>query len=535
MAHKKPQKPEDHPIDKLFRDSLENRDFPYDEKYWTEAEKTLADFNAKAGKRRGGKWLFGGIAITIVATLITIFIVKSNKQQEETSQITKNTIQQQDLSKNIDDQTIQKEQNDKSNEVSKSVQQIKHKDAPVLRDEMRKKLREKRDHKLKEAKQEAKNNSDNSRNKSVNQSNNPVNTQAGNIGNSSINPQNNANKQNVQPDNNDSHASTGLNQQDKSNTEASGKAGGEEKTTVTDNSNQTTTNDQQEQHKTGEKGGNTEVNPDLNQPEQTTNGANELNNKVETPVNIQDSVNQNNISNGQNNPNKPSQFKTRKSTLGLQWHIGLQGGVYHTSPQFKDVWNYSNVHIYPDPNTLFPAGEVSFGMMLPKVPFTLSSGIGLITMQDKSTYQINILNIDTTYDYITDTSGLVTDSIPLLDSSYATYYNETPNKLTYVQIPLLIGYEWTRQSWHIGIATGPVIGLKLGDSGIYETLVPTTYYDRVTWYWKAEPQVSYSFNEHWRLALQGNLQWQLSNTYLDSQIDLKFGLQGLQIGVQYDF
>ena len=55
------------PLDKLFREKLENRSFPVDMEHWNEATK-LMDQNKK--KRRGLFWIFGALGILLIGGMM---------------------------------------------------------------------------------------------------------------------------------------------------------------------------------------------------------------------------------------------------------------------------------------------------------------------------------------------------------------------------------------------------------------------------------------------------------------------------------
>jgi len=72
MAKKKIHPEQEHPVDKVFREGLEQRQFAYEDRYWEEAERTISSFNENRRKVRYAWWL-GGAAVLFL--LISVYFV----------------------------------------------------------------------------------------------------------------------------------------------------------------------------------------------------------------------------------------------------------------------------------------------------------------------------------------------------------------------------------------------------------------------------------------------------------------------------
>ncbi|NVK27789.1 MAG: hypothetical protein HWE14_07080 [Flavobacteriia bacterium] len=98
---------------------------------------------------------------------------------------------------------------------------------------------------------------------------------------------------------------------------------------------------------------------------------------------------------------------------------------------------------------------------------------------------------------------------------------------TYIQIPILGGYEWTSNEWSFGVQAG--VNFR-SVTYAHPELKPTTGYGLDALF---RPYVGYSWNDRWTLYLRTNVAVPLSNDPLLNRKN--FTRVGLNVGVGYSF
>jgi len=165
-----------------------------------------------------------------------------------------------------------------------------------------------------------------------------------------------------------------------------------------------------------------------------------------------------------------------------------------------------------------------------------------ITIDIDSTLIIDSTWVDTAWAYTYD--WIVTeDSIIMISSNDTTIIRKASNRLYYVEIPVLFGYVWQYNNWNFRLTTGPSIGILHKRAGYYpnddftafEALEDVDYFNKTVWYWRAEPAIGYSISPNVLLQCRGSFRLQLTDTYAADDRSLRYWTHGLQMGLRYTF
>lgn len=165
-----------------------------------------------------------------------------------------------------------------------------------------------------------------------------------------------------------------------------------------------------------------------------------------------------------------------------------------------------------------------------------------ITIDIDSMLIIDSTWVDTGWAYTYDWM-VTEDSIIMISSNDTTIIRKASNRLYYVEIPVLFGYVWQYNNWNFRLTTGPSIGILHKRAGYYpnddftafEALEDVDYFNKTVWYWRAEPAIGYSISPNVLLQCRGSFRLQLTDTYAADDRSLRYWTHGLQMGLRYTF
>ena len=249
---------------------------------------------------------------------------------------------------------------------------------------------------------------------------------------------------------------------------------------------------------------------------------------------------------------------------GLESRTGWKGmNQEDYVSSFKPNWSIG-FHFTPEVS-FYPSDNISNGLnyslqVLPEVKFGnwfLSGGIGIRTGSDKGNYLINYNKFLGTYQdviYVTfDTTenGLIPIYHTQTASAYDTvpYYSITESKAryTYLDVPLLIGHEWTFNHLSLFFQAGPSVSIYLGrttPAAIYpeenirilskEQQIPAR--DQINWQIMAGAGFRYHFSDRVSLNLEPTLRYYLNNDFEKNQLNTRHPYSlGIRAGLIYHF
>ena len=144
--------------------------------------------------------------------------------------------------------------------------------------------------------------------------------------------------------------------------------------------------------------------------------------------------------------------------------------------------------------------------------------------------------IDTTFILVNDTTW----------SYYAndsTEIRQVSNRLYYAEIPMMFGYTYQHNKWSFRLSTGPSIGILHKRAGYYpndmlndfDALEELNYFNDIVWYWRVDPAVGYALSPSVSLQCRGTFRAQISDTYNADDRSLRYITHGLLVGLRYTF
>jgi hypothetical protein len=205
------------------------------------------------------------------------------------------------------------------------------------------------------------------------------------------------------------------------------------------------------------------------------------------------------------------------------------------------------LHFNPDV-TFYPDDDISSGLsyslqIMPKVKFNrwyMQSGIGLRTGGDRGSYEINYNKYLGSYEHVDDVTFDTTGNVVVpvyhthTEDVYDTipYYSisEAKVRYAYLDVPLLIGREWSFNRMSLFVHAGPSISVLLGRSS------PQTDYpdeqirilnesrqilarQQINWQLIAGAGFSYSFSDNVSLSLEPTLRYYLTKDFENDQLN----------------
>lgn len=542
MSDKRNDNNKQNPIDKVFRDGLRDRPFEFDEKYWEQAQSTLSQFDQlkKSGKssNRGFFWLLGGafVVIGFLAWLLLkpdnqpIASNTSNNLQQENRTTENNTAENNTAENVIAEKAELPQQQQTPAKSSQNDEKIENKSQ--VTDNQLDKFENKQQIASKQAKNEGSNGKKDNQNSLSNtgsKNNNKVTdntdktiaadntTSVGELKQIDAKPEDNmeSNKNAVQANENQSG------EQNLANTNETAKAD------QINNTNEIADADNR---------GNSITN-EITAEEKTIRSLDS--NQTAALEKTKTDSTQNNVLQSNNTLPKKS------SNIELTWYGALSFGADFTStslsstnPSLTDWVNYRTAG-----ETLTPTLGLSLEGGLNLKQFTVSTGINMYNYASDVQYSFLSVNIDSVIEYVYDTA-----MITIIDSFYVISIDTNEqvfngrNKISYIEIPILLGYQFKAGNWRLGLSTGPSIGLLNSavitypnyDLTTSETK-PVTYFKNSYFNWIAKPSVTYMFTDNIGFGINGMFRWNLGSIAEDADIQQQNSGYGIQVGLRVEF
>lgn len=247
------------------------------------------------------------------------------------------------------------------------------------------------------------------------------------------------------------------------------------------------------------------------------------------------------------------------------WEITVWGGPArsHTS--------YSGAEV-PWPGAISDANAPAYGAEVMHMGRNIGLGAGLqyITYAEQYTQpelSMDVTTIDPVYSvipidtallvvtgtvmqngqlyYITD---LVDTTLFVLDIGADTTVTtvrtqegiDRVNKVSYLELPLLIDGHVDAGKWRFGLRGGPTVGLLTGRSGAVPVTDPSGTlalsdqpFREYMFGWTVRAYIRYKLNERWWLGLEPMARGQLMNAYGSGELDRRSSSMGLGFSVSY--
>lgn len=511
MSPKKNDKNQQNPVDKIFREGLHDRSFNFDEKNWENAESMLNDFNQMKATGKSGRnkklWLLGGVFLAV--GLLAVLLIKpwnSNKTSEH-NQITTA----------LEEEKVEKKPNEKLKQIndSKSSEKIENNsdnsqtpdNQPIAIENSIPNEQKSTDKRL----------------ISANRQPEEATTGSNNASNGASNQKQDATKANMPKDE----------QQPKGVIEVDKQSANNPNNEVLGNLSQNDNNENPNSEITATDTGDSKINERNSLSEITT----EEQQEDTLPIAAIDTatLEPNVIS------NKP---KKQKADISTTWFIEPGFGITFLNQQLTSTNPDLNDWIaYRSNNELLkPSAEISVFGGIAVNNFTISTGAILLGVSSNVDYNFTYLISDTTYEYLYDTSGLVTDTIEIINiDTFGNAYNGV-NKLSYVEIPFLVGYRFEQDKWSFGVQTGPSLGILRQSEIKYPTTdltniadINISYFKKTTFNWIAKPSVQYRINDNIAVGLSSILKWNLNSISNDVDVIEKYNSTSIEAGLHIKF
>ena len=268
------------------------------------------------------------------------------------------------------------------------------------------------------------------------------------------------------------------------------------------------------------------------------------------------------------------------------WRIqgkGLQGDIrvaeaYDALMDRKDSWNREDeeyvaptkpswsVGLFFNPDiTFYPSDDISNGLsyslqILPRVRFNhfyLQSGLGLRIGGDRGDYQVNYNKYLGSYEHVDDVTFDTTGSVivPIYhthtEEVYDTipYYSISETRVTYayLDVPLLLGREWSFNRVSLFLHAGPSVSILLGRSSaqadypdeqirILNESQQILARQQINWQVMAGAGFSYSFNDNVSLSLEPTFRYYLTKDFENDQLNSRHPYSfGVRAGFIFHF
>jgi hypothetical protein len=526
MSKNKNDKNQQNPVDKIFREGLHDRSFEFDEKYWEEAQHTLSNFDQmkKAGKvgRNRKFWLLG--ACFIAAGILALLLINPwNNYNESGNEIAQNEAKQQEegVGKSANEplkhekslKSSQKNQNISANEVGNQEKITELTDNQSNTNQINQTKATRSKEKLKEIKSKAKQVAAEKNRKKESESNKNTSATADSksktdqSGNADANPANKLNEDKNPPTTEIFPSPTDT-----------ASAHRKEPNDTIDNSNVT-----------------------ANNPSNTNSLVANVNNEktaldsIAAAKSKQDSIEL-----------ALAQIGNPKigGSISLDWFAETSFGVdliskelSSTTPTLTDWITYRNAN-----EIIRPTLDVSFAGGMQFKNFTLATGANIYAYASDVNYGFESYSSDTTYTYEFDTFGLIIDSFAVINIDTIANGYSGVNKLSYIEIPMLLGYRYTSGKWSLGIQTGPAFAILTKTVITHPSTdltniaaIDKTYFRNTSFNWIAKPSVHYMVNENIGLGISGMFRWNLGSLVNDVEITEKYNSAGVQMGIYFKF
>lgn len=469
----------ENPIDKLFREGMEQRQFVYEEKHWEDAQKVLSEFNRAADKKRYGWWFGGGIAVVLLVSAL-LFLRPDNAEQT----LAVHTPARQEQSGDQAIPEIAHTAQDGSDEAS-SIPASDAGAIPTI-------------------------SSNNTNQSSTNdQTSTPVSTQNAATHNTSDvapPPANDASRADQNPsDQTDPAVSENVQPEDQ--TEISVEP-------VMDHAID---------------GNNDVVQEDPGVINALTQGALPPKNFNTTRVQWYAGMyagTQRSYAQFGTGPAQWLNYVESKQGAAFSPTISLEAGL-RVKPYPIDI-NLGVNFMQMGEDAVFAVNQISFD-----TSFTIDTYLEPII----DTFYIDTtMFIDTNYIEITDTTWVY-------NAYDSTVVRQASNRLYYAEIPMLFGYSYQYKKWSFRLSTGPSIGILHKRAGYYPNddltdfnpLEELDYFNDIVWYWRLDPAIGYALSPSVVLQCRGTLRAQISDTYQSDDRSLRYVTHGLQVGLRYTF
>lgn len=478
----------ENPIDKLFREGMEQRQFVYEEKFWEDAENVLSDFNKAADKKRYVWWIGGGIAT--VVTLVCIFFVAQNTREEDA--LAQHTAPQQ---------------------AAQQTEQVLP--APAVTSTQQ---NETADHTLSNNQQEQLN----IQNQSTYHTQTFTQDQSADANDAAIN-QNQSDEDDAV---NNAVASENTHNANSSDAQSPDYRIDDQALNNTDNQTEIPVKPIEEDQIADEQG------PWQEEPGVSialTQGALPPKNLNTTRVQWFAGIyagTQRSYAHFGSGPQIWIDHVEKAQEPAFSPTISLEAGL-RIKPFPVDV----NLSV-----NFMQMGEDGFFAVQRSyldTSFTVDSYTEIII---DTIYIGGEPLIDTTYIIVNDTTWnyYANDS---------TEIRQVSNRLYYAEIPMMFGYTYQHNKWSFRLSTGPSVGILHKRAGYYpndmlndfDALEELDYFNDVVWYWRIDPAIGYALSPSVSLQCRGTFRAQISDTYNADDRSLRYITHGLQVGLRYTF
>lgn len=535
MSDKRNDNNKQNPIDKVFRDGLHDRPFEFDEKYWEQAQGTLSQFDQlkKSGKggNRGLFWMLGGALVVI--GFLAWFLLKPETQPIAST--SSNNQQQKNISS--ENKTTEKV-------IAEKAELPQQQETPVISSQNDEKIVnilqvvDNQSNKIENNQQIGDKQSKNEGSKGKKDNQNPLaNTGSNNSNQVTDNYDKTTAANNTTSDG--ASKQIDVKQEDKlaSNNDVVGVNENQLGEQNLANNQITTKEDIIDNQTQKADAGNTDNN-NSNDVTAEEKAIISIDSNQITTLEKSDST--------QNNVVPTNKTTPKKSTnLDLNWYGALSFGADFTSttlsstnPSLTEWVNYRTAG-----ETLTSTLGVALEGGLNIKQFTVGTGINMYNYASDVQYSFLSVNIDSVIEYVYDTA-----MVTIIDSFYVISIDTNEqvfngrNKISYIEIPILLGYQFKAGNWRFGLSTGPSIGLLNSavitypnyDLTTTETK-PVTYFKNSYFNWIAKPSVTYMFTDNIGFGINGMFRWNLGSIVEDADIQQQYSGYGIQVGLRVEF
>ena len=169
-----------------------------------------------------------------------------------------------------------------------------------------------------------------------------------------------------------------------------------------------------------------------------------------------------------------------------------------------------------------------------------------ITVEDKTWWLGDWWIYGTYQDTITDSNYVTQMDSNLVQKFDSTQVNlSETQKITQLEIPVMITYNLTHKRWVFQIATGASFGMYLNSNGkmirFEDDLVTGVnsskdFFNSLQYNYLLSPEAGFSLNEHWRITARPQLKVNLNSMFnTGSGYSQKYLFYGLNVGMAYNF
>lgn len=236
-------------------------------------------------------------------------------------------------------------------------------------------------------------------------------------------------------------------------------------------------------------------------------------------------------------------FRNNYESSSFNWNTGLMASIEYNNWLFSTGISYSQLNEDINYNPTYTALEVIDNSYWEK-EYTQTTFVDSNWIIDG--IFLGHWNYDTTH--ITTVDSMY---ISQVDSNYEKKVNDTisnnngTHTLSYVEIPLLFGYHWDLKKWDIQLQTGASIGILSGTTGStyidYNLDYPLSHeehknqFTQLNYYFILRAGVGYKLGRNWMLGLYPDLRFGLNSVLKNEAINQRYNRFGLTLGVYYQF